>query len=244
MANSTQLVDLIKQQLRIQGINYRKLAQALGLSESAIKQMFAAGNMSLKRLDAICEVLKLDLTDLLEKLQDDVPKLDALTYNQEKELISDPKLLLVAYGLINYWTVQDILERYTFTEAEVVQYLVKLDKMKIIELLPENRVRLLVSSHFQWIVRGPIEQFFRQYAQQEFLQAQFSADGCINIVRNADITLQARMQVVERLKMAERLFDDLHRQDKKIPSTGKQGTTMVLAIRDWEFSAFKALERG
>ena len=244
MANSIQLIELIKKQLRLQDMNYRTLAQSLGLSESAIKQMFASGNMSLKRLDAICEVLKLDLTDLLEKLQDDVPKLSALTYEQEKELVSDPKLLLVAYCVINYWTAAEILAFYTFTETELIQYLAKLDRMRIIELLPENRVRMLVSSHFQWIVSGPIEQFFRQHAQQEFLQSQFSGDGCINIVRNAYITLPGRMQVVERLKMVERLFDDLHRQDKKVPATEKQGTTMVLAIRHWGFSAFTALERG
>ena len=64
MANSTQLVTAIKLALRQQGISYRALAKALALSESAIKQMFASGNMSLKRVDAICSVLKLDLTDL------------------------------------------------------------------------------------------------------------------------------------------------------------------------------------
>ena len=47
-------------------ITYRELANRLELSESAVKQMFASNNFSLKRLDEICDVLGLDITELVD----------------------------------------------------------------------------------------------------------------------------------------------------------------------------------
>ena len=66
MAQATRLVHELKSQLKIRGITYRELAHELQLSESAVKQMFSSGNMTLARLDRICEILSMDLADLLQ----------------------------------------------------------------------------------------------------------------------------------------------------------------------------------
>ncbi|MCP4288746.1 MAG: helix-turn-helix transcriptional regulator [Gammaproteobacteria bacterium] len=243
MANSTQLVVTIKQQLRRQGINYRQLAGALDLSESAVKQMFASGNMSLKRVDAICEVLKLELTDLVETMHANQPKMDQLNLKHEKELVEDTRLLLVAYCVVNYWTMQAIVERYQISGHECIQYLAKLDRMELIELLPGNRIRPLISKNFKWIEDGPIEKFFRSQVQGEFLADRFKGDDQARIVCNADLSPQARQQLIERMQRVEQLFEELSLREKKLPNEDKQGTTMVLAVRPWGFTAFVQLER-
>ena len=46
---------------------------------------------------------------------------------------------------------------YQFTEREALQYLIRLDRLKVIELQPGNRVRLLVSRHFSWRPGGPVQ---------------------------------------------------------------------------------------
>jgi DNA-binding Xre family transcriptional regulator len=181
MSNSAQLVTSIKQQLREQGISYRKLAKALSLSESAIKQMFSSGNMSLKRVDAICSVLKLDLTDLVESINNNEHKIERLSYSYEKELVGDLRLLLVAYCVVNHWSMETIVENYQISTTECIQYLAKLDRMKLIELLPGNRIRPLTHYNFKWIENGPIEKFFRTQVQTEFLASHFSGDDSIRI---------------------------------------------------------------
>lgn len=243
MANSTQLVTAIKLALRQQGISYRALAKALALSESAIKQMFASGNMSLKRVDAICSVLKLDLTDLIGSINEAETKIERLSYPFEKELVDDLRLLLVAYCVVNHWPMAAIVERYKISSTECIQYLAKLDRMKLIELLPGNRIRPLTKHNFKWINNGPIEKFFRTQVQSEFLASHFSGNDSIRVVNSANLTVQARQQLIERIKMIERLFEDISQQEKKRDPLDKQGTTMVLAIRPWEFTAFVTLQR-
>jgi len=243
MARSLKLIDVLKKQLRQKGLNYRDLSKQLELSESAVKQMFAAGNFSLKRLDAICEILGIELTDLAQLAEADESKIDQLSLENERALIMDMKLLLVAYCVANYWSFDEILARYTLSETELVKYLAKLDRMKMIELQAGNRVRLLISNNFGWHINGPIEQFFRAQVQTHFLDSSFSEEGDLRLVKNGDISLKSRIQLVERLAAIGDYFDELSHQERKLPQDSKQGSTMVLALRQWEFLAFRALER-
>ncbi len=243
MAQATRLVQELKSLLKQRGVTYRELAQELDLSESAIKQMFSSGNMTLARLDRICEVLALDFGDLLRLSEASAQRLQSLSLEQETELISDPKLLLTAYCLVNNWTFAEILERYELTEVEGITYLARLDRMRLIELLPGNRVKALIASNFSWHPNGPIEQYFRKEVQGPFFDADFTEDGCLRLVKNGDISAVARQQLLERLHHIGQIFDDTVREERKLPLDQRQGTTMVLALRHWMFDAFAKLER-
>ena len=168
MARSKQIVDAIKSELKRLAITYKILANKLNVSESTIKQMFANGNFSLNRLDAICEILDSDLHSLLEVSDSIEDKITSLSMQQEQALIQDKKLLVVAYCLVNHWKVNEITERYDIEHNEIISILAKLDKMKLIELQPNNRVRLLMANNFSWHSNGPIEKYFRAQVQTEF----------------------------------------------------------------------------
>ena len=243
MLSSSQIVQILKQQLKQSGIRYRDLAKRLDLSESAVKQMFASENFSLKRLDQLCEILQIDIGEIVSLSEAANLKMECLEEKQEAELVTDTKLLLVAYSLINFLSVDEILSRYAIEETEMILLLAKLDKMKLIELLPGNRVRLLIATNFKWISKGPIETFFRNNVQQEFLQGSFTEDGAIQIVKNGDLTERGKLRIIERIKSVGVLFDDIVREDKKLKSDFRKGTSMILAIRNWEFAAFTKLQR-
>ncbi len=243
MAQASRLVQELKNQLKLHGVTYRELSHELELSESAIKQMFASGNMTLTRLDKICAILSLEIGDLVQLSDQSARQLQALSLDQEAELVSDPKLLLMAYCLVNHWSFSEILTRYTLTEVEGIRYLARLDRMKLIELLPGNRVKPLIASNFAWQADGPIEQYFQREVQGPFFQSNFAEDGCLRLVKNGDISVVARQNLLERLHSIGQQFDDIVREERKIAIEQRQGTTMVLAIRHWMFEAFKELER-
>lgn len=243
MARSQRLIQTLKQQLKVNKITYRKLAEKLGLTESAIKQMFASNNLSLKRLDEICEVLDFELTDLAAMTDNNTPKLSQLSLEHEKELISDMRLLLVAYCVMNGWKIEHVYGFYDISEAECVHYLAKLDKMKMIELQVNNRVRSLISHNFEWHENGPIDRFFRQQVQAEFLNSNFNAEGELRLVKNGSISLESIQKINDRLKTIGNLFEELNHGDSKNIVPSRDGTTMVLAIRQWQFQAFRELER-
>lgn len=243
MARSLKLIAVLKKQLRSAGITYKQLANLLNLSESAIKHMFSSNNMSLERLDAICEHLGMELSDLAAIAEDDAAKITQLPLQAEKDLVNDMRLLLVAYCVMNYWTVADITQQYQISETDCIQYLARLDKMKLIELQTNNRVRLLVSANFAWHSNGPIERFFRQQVQSQFFSADFTGSGEMRIVKNGNMSLACRKQLVERLNTLGDFFEEMNNQERSIDINEKQGTTMVLAIRQWQFQAFTTLER-
>ena len=99
-----------------------------------------------------------------------------LTVLQERELISDILLLLVAVCAFNHWSIADIVANYRLSEAYCLRYLLRLDRMGVLTLLPGNRIRLRIARDFDWLPNGPISQFFREENVDDFLSHRFHQD--------------------------------------------------------------------
>ena len=95
---------------------------------------------------------------------------------QEKEIAADILLLLIAVCVINGYTYHDILQRYEIKETECIQKLAQLDRLKIIELMPGNRIKLRVAANFNWLPNGPIQKFFHDKVQQDFFSSRFNKE--------------------------------------------------------------------
>ena len=243
MSQSKHLIAVIKQELKSRRLSYRQLADRLGLSESAVKQMFASGNFSLKRLDRLCEILELEFHELANRASNQNRALEELTVEQEERLISDPVLLLVSYCVVNQWGFDDIVKRYRISEGECIQKLAELDRMRLAELLPGNRIRPLISMNFRWQPNGPIEQYFVREVQGQFFDSDFNDAGALRLVRSGDISATTFEQLTHRLQSVAQLFDDLAREDHAFSGDERRGASMILAIRHWQFAAFTQLER-
>jgi DNA-binding Xre family transcriptional regulator len=79
LPKAVELVDALKREMRARRITYKDLALKLELSEGAIKRMFALNRMTLDRVDQICDVLKVDLAELVENYMQDEQRLDQLS---------------------------------------------------------------------------------------------------------------------------------------------------------------------
>ena len=171
------------------------------------------------------------------------PRIEELTADHERELVADIRLLLLTYCLINFWTFDEILERYDIERSDGLKYLRRLDRMKIIELQPGDRVRLLIANNFSWRKNGAIEQFFNRHVQTEFFKHGFADDQSVRIVKNGMLSYKSQRQLIEKLKAMGALFDDTSWEERRLPAGDRHGTSMVLAIRHWFFEGFRHLER-
>ena len=70
MSTTQDLVNALKVELRSAGVTYADLAEALGMSESSVKRVFAKGDMPLSRIDEMLRVLKMDFAELARKVAD------------------------------------------------------------------------------------------------------------------------------------------------------------------------------
>ena len=224
-------------------MTYRDLAGRLDLSESAVKHMFSTANFSLKRLDEVCEVLEIDLGELVGQSETQEPRIEKLPAEYEEEIVADGRFLLIAYCLVNHWKLEEILERYDIARGDAFRYLRRLDRMKIVEVLPGDRVRLLIANNFAWRKNGAIERFFNERVQTDFFRHSFASDGAIRIAKNGMLSAKAQAQLREKLKAIGELFDDTTWDERKMPASERHGTTLVLAMRQWIFEGFKEYER-
>ncbi len=124
MSSTADLISVLKAELKAAGMTYAQLATALGLAESSVKRMFAAGDMPLSRIDEICHVLRTDFAELALKVADRQPPRRELTLEQERAVVADRKLLLAAICCLSQWTFDQVLGSYRFEEAELVRYFV------------------------------------------------------------------------------------------------------------------------
>lgn len=237
MAQTTALIDALKQVLKEQSITYRQVAEHLDMSLASVKRLFSEKQFSLKRLDSVCGMAGVEITDLARRVEQG-RHISQLTLEQEEQLVVDERLLIVAVSAVNKWSYQEILAAYEFTETELIQCLAKLDRMKLIDLMPGNRIKPLVTADFQWHRNGPIQRFFESQVQQDFFKSRFNGPGEIRLFVTGMLAKSSNSVMQQKLERLAVDFRRLHQEDLAKPLSERFGTSMVVAMRPWELAMF------
>lgn len=239
MKQTQQLLDTLKQQLRAQGKTYRCLAAHLALSEASVKRLFSERTFTLERLEQACDFIGLDIGELAALSSAAQARLQALTRAQEAEIAEDTALLLVAISVINGFSFNDLLDYYALSEQECIRKLAHLDRLKLIDLLPGNRIRLRVAPNFSWLADGPIQRFFQLKVQQEFFNSRFNADTENLMVLNGVLSRASNQKLQTLMGKMYQEFNQLMKDDAALPMADRKGNTLVLALRQWQYPLFK-----
>ncbi len=243
MSTTQDLVNALKAELRAAGITYADLADALGMSESSIKRVFAKSDMPLSRIDAMLRVLKLDFAELARKVADAQPLSHELSAEQEAAVVADRRLLLLAICCLSQWTFEEMTGEYLFSDAECVKYLARLDRLGIIELRPLNRYRLKVAKGFRWLPHGPVMRYFREHVAADYLSGGFAGEGELIMLVHGEITKSLAATLVERLQRVGQDFARAHVAEQKLPDEQRTPYTLLVGMRTWLFAAFRDLKR-
>jgi len=243
MSGTADLVAALKTELRAAGITYANLAKEIGLAESSVKRLFAKGDLPLSRVDQVLRVLKMDFAELARKVADARPLRSDLTAEQEAAVVADRKLLLMAICCLSHWTFEQIVSTYRLTNVECVSYLLRLDRLGIIELRPLNRYRLKVAKTFRWRPDGPVMRYFREQVVGDYYAGGFNGDGELLLLVHGQIGRSLAQQFNERLARVAQDFAQQHLADQRLPPDQKKPYTLVIGMRSWLFKAFRDLKR-
>jgi transcriptional regulator with XRE-family HTH domain len=237
------LVEAIKRHLRAQEITYQALARRLKVSEPTVKRDLARGDFSLKRLDAICEVLGVTVTDLANEAPVRELRITQFTDAQERALTADPKLVMLTYLLVNRWTLEEITATIELDENDIVSLLLILDQIGIVKFRPPRGVQLLTARNFAWRNDGPVHEFFLTRVVPDYFRARFDGKGddFYFVAGSLSPASQARFKSALNRITAE--FEELARQDSRLPASERDGRAAILALRDWRFSEFARYRR-
>jgi DNA-binding Xre family transcriptional regulator len=244
MSQTHHLITTLKQMLKAKRMTYAQVAAHLGLSEASVKRQFSRQTISLRTLESICSLIHLEFHELAQAAEEAQSDLHRLTRAQEAELVADRGRVLTAVCVLNYWTTAQIVATYRMSEAQCIRYLAQLDRLGLIRLLPGNRVKLRIARDFAWLPDGPIQRFFRNCIQTEFLDARFDRSGELLRFQHAMLTPEANMRFQLRLQRLLHEFTELHEECTRASADKLYGTSLLLAMRPWEPAAFESLRRA
>jgi len=244
LSQLSEVCETLKVTLKQQHITYKTLAERLEMSEANVKRMFSLKQFSLSRLEEICIVAGISLSDLFLLVENQKKKLVQLTAEQEQEMIDDTKLFLVAACVRDGWSFDEIIQHYQIDQYECIQLMAKLDRLKMIQLLPNNQYKMLISQNFHWLPNGPLEKYMEKTGLAKFMASSFTDVNSFRFYIRGTYS-QTSIDIIERkLNQLKKEVALLNQEDALLPLENRQHIGLLLAMRPWEMTQFKALRRN
>ena len=69
MPQISPLIKALKKQLKAHGYTYLDVASLLDLSEASVKRLFAEENFTLQRLESICHMVGIEISELVQLME-------------------------------------------------------------------------------------------------------------------------------------------------------------------------------
>jgi transcriptional regulator with XRE-family HTH domain len=244
MKQTSAIHAALKRLLKARGRTYADAAGVLELSEASIKRLFASSELSLERIERLCDWLGVDIAEVVALAQSEQPALTELTPAQERELLADPSLTFVAFLVLNHWTEAEILATFAFTKPELTLRLIRLERLGLLELMPFERIKLRTARNFAWRRDGPVRRFVAEKVLPEFFASRFDAAGEHMQFVGGMLSRASMHKLQEGIDALARQLDELVAQDLALPIAERHGITLFAGVRPWEYSGFSKLRRG
>jgi transcriptional regulator with XRE-family HTH domain len=240
---ATELAKALKRCLRSQGVTYAALARTLGLSEASVKRLFSAGGFTLERIEQICRVVDIDFYELARLARGATSTVSTLTSMQEQALAANPRMLVVFQLLLNDWKIDEILSEYRLSRAECLKLSLELDRLRLIELRPDNEVRLRTARQISWRRDGPMRRAYRGVVLAEFFGEQFDGPGEILRFEAKELSAASRQVIGRKLERLAQEMNELAEIDAVLKPEERDSVALVLALRPYVLSLFTQLKR-
>lgn len=146
------VIETLKHVLKVKKINYKTLGTEIGLSESGVKKLFTAKDISVGRLTQICDTIGISISDILTLAKEEEIKNVRLTHKQENMLYDNPLLFRIFWRLaIEERSPQEVQKLEKLQSQQLEKCLLKLEN---IDLIKVNKKREIISVHkglYRWI---------------------------------------------------------------------------------------------
>ena len=243
MSQVHSLFENLKRELKAKGLTYRDVADYLELTESSVKRLFSNEDLSIQRLDRICELIGIDLADLTNPDRGDSRAIALMSEQQEREIVQDEKTLTVSFLVYQGWSFEEILKYFDFSEPELISKLALLDRLGLIELLPKNRIKLKVAHNLSWRKGGPIQRFYVEHFQGSFMRGYFrDQNEYLRLISGMYTPLTCSVILKKLQKLTFEVFQ-LSQEDRKVPLEERIPFGVLIAARPWHAEFFDKFRR-
>lgn len=174
------LLSALKRAFRDRGIRQAQIAEELGVSEVTVRRYLSGRGISLEILEKLCQVADIRIIDLAEMaLNGEQGLIHRLSDEQERGLAQDVMRAFVFYMLRYGWSPEEVRRECSLSEAELISHLVHLDRLGLIRLMPNNKVRSLTVKYPDWHQGGPVRRTFDRSARKLFASMDYNGPHAI-----------------------------------------------------------------
>ncbi|MBO9464262.1 helix-turn-helix transcriptional regulator [Tropicibacter sp. R15_0] len=153
---------ILQQALKARNMTYADLAKRLDLSEPTIKRIFSQRDCKLSRLLEICDVLEVNLSDVVDRAERSVDAPLTLPIEVEAALAKDKSLFHYYILLRDKVSAEHILGRYNLSQDQLFALGMKLERLNLVEMRENGQVRLMWPGPIQFRKDGPLMAYIRE----------------------------------------------------------------------------------
>lgn len=146
------LLGTLKKILKNKKMSYKDLGSLIHLSESGVKKLFTAKDISMSRLTQICEALGLRLSDLILLNEEEEIKSVEFTSKQMEALFSQPLLFRIYWRLaIEEKDSKDISKNEKLSSSQIEKSLLKLQRLELLRLDSKKQISFVHKGIYRWV---------------------------------------------------------------------------------------------
>lgn len=161
---------LLKKKARTKGITQAQLAKNLKVSLPTVKRWFGGGTLTIQALQQLTTEIGVSLTEVFSTIEEVSER--SFQYTEKQELFFSNNLGCLAFfdNLLRGYAPIQIQRKFKMSDEKIVLFLSKLDKLQLIEWLPKNKIKLLVSGEPAWKKDGPLSKKLRNDIFKDFTE--------------------------------------------------------------------------
>lgn len=167
---STDVIDLVKARAKANGQTQADLAKRLRVSLPTIKRWYQGEFSTLGNLKLLCDEVGLTLTEVFEAAEKPRTLNFQYTIEQESFFADHPEYLAYFDLLLSGHSPANIQKTYSLEPKLATRILSKLEKLRLIDWLPSDKIKLLVTGEPVWRKNGPLSKKLSPENLRTFLQ--------------------------------------------------------------------------
>ena len=134
----------LRKTLKLKGVSFAKLAQALEISERSLSRVFSGHGLTVERLFNICDIIDVTLAELLQIGEVDLQHTNfEFTPEQEKFLAHNFNFMRFYTLLWSSKSAKAVAKEYNIDDITLGKILSQLEKLNLLKWLPHNEVELI-----------------------------------------------------------------------------------------------------
>jgi transcriptional regulator with XRE-family HTH domain len=216
MAVQTERVlEILKKELKSKKMKYEDLAERLGMSVSGLKKSLASDDLSVSRLQKICDVLGVPLVEILAAADDEKVQDVYLTEEQETLLLKNAEVFHL-YWKLRFENVP--LHRYTQSSKarreDVRDRLRLLEKVGLVKINNKGDLEFSDKGMIRWSNYGPLVEHLNRKWSSELIDTILKKKDPRSVLNLALLQL-SETSFAEMKEEIRRLLDKYSTQSRK-----------------------------